>query len=422
MHCEKFGDVVRYRIGTEVYHVLSGPEAIRYALNTHKDNFTKNTRSTKEIRLIVQNSILTNSNEAWYRSRRLMQPAFKKAAIQDYSPILFNTTDVMMQEWDSSIADNPVIDIHHAMTQLTYQIVLRSLMGSDIDSSDSDMEEALKEALVYVYKRIEALVRIPTFVPTPARKRFLQSIAIFDRVVERILKQRRQDSTTEYHDLLNVLLQASQEHQEDGFTDNELRNEILTLLLAGHETTANALSWCFYLLSRNPTIQNQLAESIQTVDTSHPDFANQSDQMEYVLQVFNETMRLYPPVWAFDRLIENDDEITGYRLKKHSELIICPYTLHRNPAYWNAPDVFNPDRFSTLESKNREDYCFIPFGKGPRMCIGMNFAIHEALIILTKLIKRYRFNAIDQEPIEATPGVTLRPAKPILVKLTPRNL
>jgi cytochrome P450 len=323
-------------------------------------------------------------------------------------------SEAMLDKW----RDGETRNIADDMMKLTLYIVAKTLFDSDVSDDSNEVAEALEVLLRSVIEQSQKIIRLPDWIPTPARQRKQWSIETLHHITMQIIRERRA-SAEDKGDLLSMLLLATNEDGE-GMTDEQVRDEALTIFLAGHETTANAMTWTFYLLSQHPHIEERLyAEVSQVLNGRKPTLADVA-QLPYTEQVIKESMRLYPPAWSFARSIVEDFEVRGYTLPKRSTVIILPYVIHRDARWFPNPDQFDPERFSSANEANFPRYAYLPFGGGPRICIGNSFAMMEAKIILASVVQRYHLHLPPNTPVTPEPLVTLRPKNGMRMRLQAR--
>jgi cytochrome P450 len=278
----------------------------------------------------------------------------------------------------------------------------------------------MPELLAYVDRYAETMFRVPLGLPTPANLRFRRARAAVDGLVQRIVDARRRDGTRS-DDLLSMLLDARDAETGEGMSDRQLRDEIMTLVLAGHETTAVALSWTFDLLSRHPAVARRLYAEVDDVLAGRAPAVEDLPNLTYTTWVILESMRLYPPVWEFDRQAVADDVIDGYPVPAGSMVGVCPFALHRDPRHWVNPEGFEPERFAPERVASRSKYVYLPFGAGPRLCIGNAFAMMEMQLVIAMVAQRFRLDLVPGHPTECDPVVTLRPRGGVRVTPVPRT-
>lgn len=401
----RYGDVVRYKLATIPIFLIAHPEGIKQVLQENHANYLKS-QDYVLLKRLLGNGLVTSEGDLWLRQRRLIQPAFHRERVSGFSSIMTESTLEMLERWDSFAANGQQFDVFEEMARLTLKIVGRSLLGIDL----TDQADAIGHALTVANERFAHfdLAMLLTFLPTRRNLGFRRAIRTLHQLVDQIVTQRRRENQ-ERGDLLSMLIAARDEESGEGMADRQLRDEVLTLILAGHETTANALSWTWYLLSQNPTVREKLENELREVLGGRPPALGDLRALNYTGMVLDESMRLYPPVWGIGRSPINDDEVCGYRIPKKSMVLLSQYITHRHPQFWEEPDKFDPERFSLERSKGRPRYAFFPFAGGPRQCIGNIFALNEANLVLATVAQRFRIRLVPTHPVELQPLVTLRP-------------
>jgi cytochrome P450 len=370
------------------------------------------------LRRLLGNGLLTSDGAFWHRQRRLMAPMFHRQRVAGFCNLMVESTLEMLASWEVLAHSGEPCDIAAEMARLTLAIVARALFSADV----SDDAEAISAALTEVNRQLGEFSVLDMFwmIPTPRKRRFRAAVAALDRVVNRIIDQRRRASHRA-EDLLSMLLEAVDEETNKGMTPRQIRDEVLTLLLAGHETTANALAWTWYLLSQNPAAEQKLQREIADVLGERAPNALDLPRLPYTRMVIEESMRLYPPAWAISRNAIDEDEIGGYRVPRKTNVIICSFVTHRHPAFWDEPERFDPERFSQPRSEARPNFAYLPFGGGPRICIGNGFAMSEAQLVVATVAQRYRLRLAPGHPVELHPLVTLRPRHGMRMTLLPAS-
>ena len=335
-----YGDVVRCRLGPQVVHLLNHPDHVEQVLQKRSANYDKHTRSSAAIRAVTGDSLLTCNGETWKRQRRMDQPAFHHRQIAGFAEQMTAATEAMLRSWQG----RPELDISSEMARLTYSIVGQTLFSFDTGEDAATVEKAMRVILPHVFGRLGNLINWPDWFPTPANRRFHRSLAEVDEVVYRIIDQHRQAQADGIPDadLLSMLMRDPRRETGAGLDDSQLRNETITFLLAGHETTANALTWTFYLLSRHPEVEQRLLEELAEVLGGRTPTLGDVPKLTYTKTVIQESMRLYPPIWIIERRVIEEDVIGGYTLPAGSAVVISPYALHRHPAFWERPEEFDP--------------------------------------------------------------------------------
>jgi cytochrome P450 len=414
---QKFGDVIRIQFGPIVYHLLNDADAIKHVLVDNAKNYVKGW-TYGVFKPLLGEGLLTSDGELWRRQRRLMQPAFHRDCLDGFATTMVNDASLLLQRWEA-LAPDSVVDIHSEFVRLAFRIVGRTLLGLDLETSGQEVAKEMRRALHLIDARATSIIRFPMFVPTPTNWRLKRVCQALDQVIDRILEEHRNHSTDQAGDLLSMLMAAVDESGQS-MDRQQLRDELMTLVLAGTETTANLLTWTVLLLNQNPSAEVRVQEEIDRVlHGRSPTGANWTD-LTYVQHVLEESMRLYPPAWKYERQALSEDSILGYCIPARSIVGITPHALHRNPKYWPEPDRFDPDRFLPDRVAPRPRYAYLPFGGGPRVCIGKGFAMMEAQIVLSMVMQRYRLEALAPESVEISPAITLHPRHGLKVRLLKR--
>jgi cytochrome P450 len=409
----EYGDVVGLRFMGQNLYLLSDPDLIEYVLVEHNRNFTK-TSILKRNRRLLGDGLLTSEGEFWRRQRRLAQPAFHRKRVAAYGEVMVAFAERSLEAW----CDGQTIDVHEEMMHLTLEIVAKCLFDADVGSRATDVGQAMKAAMKD-FSSQRRLVRIPRGVPTPHNVRFEMAARRLDEIVRTIIEDRRK-SGEDRGDLLSMLVVAE---DEDGqrMTDKQLRDEVMTLFLAGHETTANALSWTFWLLSLTPHAETKLAEELERVLGGRPPTISDLPNLPCVERVVKESMRLYPPAWVVGREAIAECEVGGYRMAAGTTALMSQWVMHRDPRYHESPERFDPDRWTAEYAKALPRFAYFPFGGGPRQCIGASFAMTEACLILATLAQRFRMDLAPGQRVEPHASITLRPKEGIRMSLVERS-
>ncbi|MBE3558192.1 MAG: cytochrome P450 [Ktedonobacteraceae bacterium] len=413
----QYGDVVHLSLIFGTFYLINHPDGVKHVLQENNRNYDKNVFDYNILRQLLGRGLLTDDGESWLRQRRLMQPAFHRQRIAAFGTLMSDATVDMLERWSARAKADEPLDIAQEMVRLTLKIVGQALFDLDLSAETDTVGQAFltvnRHLSEYLYQPF-----VPLGVPTPRNRRFWAASRELNQVVDEIIQQRRLRNE-DTGDLLSMLLLARDEETGQGMDDRQLRDEVLTLLLAGHETTSNALSWTWYLLSQHPGVEQRLREELDRVLAGRLPTVNDLPELPYSRMVIEEAMRLYPPAWAFSRNVLKGDEIGGYRIPRGSIVLLCPYTTHRHPAFWHEPERFDPERFAAGQVANRPRYAYFPFGGGPRQCIGNNFALIEAQIILTTVLQRYSLHLAPHAVVQPEPLITLRPRYGLPMTLHP---
>lgn len=396
----QYGDVVRLRFPVLTFYLVSHPDAIEEIPVTQHRDVVKGPSYRSLLRSFLGNGLLTSEGELWRRQRRLVQPAFHHDRIASYVEAMAAYADRMVRTW----RNGETRDLHTDPRRLTLQIVTKVLFGAEIERETSDVGRALGVVTERALRFISAPIPLPLGIPTPANVRYHRAVRRLDQIVYGIIRARRAGGGGD--DLLSMLLRAQ---DEDGsrMTDRQLRDEVITLFLAGHETTALALAWTFYLLSEDPDADAALAaEAGEVLGDRAPAMAD-LPRLRYTQQAVGEAMRLFPPVWGIKREARQDLTVGGYRLRRGTQILISQYAVHRDPRWYADPERFRPERWASGMEQQRPRYADFPFGGGPRLCIGHEFAMTEAVLVLASIARRFRLRVAPGHPVPL-PSITLQ--------------
>lgn len=430
----EFGDLVYFRIGRIGYALVNDPGAIRCVMLENQEDFPKGP-GYERLRALIGDGMLTSDGEVWSRQRRLAAPAFHQQTIATAFYAVVRLTEQMFAEWDGRLAGSPHLDLAVEMNRVALNIAGQVLLGSDPGSRAEDIREALRDALKFLdqgglgwLRLIDMLspggdrnlaFAIERNLPTRANRRFHASLETLRGAVEQIIERRRQ-AGRHGTDLLGALMLSHEDDDRTRIADMALRDQVMTMLLAGHETTATAMTWAWLMLSRHPGIAARVCEEIDDVLGDRTPSFEDLARLTYTHRVFEEVVRCYPPFWRLTRQARRDVQLMGYDIPRGTVIIISPYVVHRNTRFWNEPDTFDPERFAGDAARMRPKFSYIPFGAGPRACIAASFAFMEALTIIAMTARRYRFRLLDTTPPEPEAIITLRPRHGLAVEVTPR--
>jgi enediyne biosynthesis protein E7 len=411
---ERYGDVVSVPTLVGPFTLIFHPDGVRHVLQENHRNYNKDVPDYHVLSLVLGNGLLTNDGGSWLKQRRLIQPAFHRERVAAFGTLMTETTLRWTQRWEmgSCIETNQPLALTQEMSSLTLSIVGQALFGADLSAEN----ESVGRALTTVNHLIAKAFYLPWILSLPTRERRRLHVArsALYTVVEEIIRERRRHHER-HRDLLELLLEAHDEETGEGMSNQQVRDEVLTLLLAGHETTANALSWTFFLLAQHPHIEAKLQEENQRVLNGRPALIEDLPQLPYTRMVLEEAMRLYPPAWGLGRRALGDDEIGGYAIPKGAYVLVFPYVTHRHPAFWERPGEFDPERFSAPLAAGRHRFAYFPFGGGPHLCLGNQFALYEAQLILATILSRDQLRLLPGTVVTPEPLVTLRPRGDLLM-------
>jgi cytochrome P450 len=409
-YCEmqrRYGDVFRWDVGSFAVHLFSHPDHVKHVLHDNHKNYPRS-MFYNLVRLVTGEGLVVSEGEFWRRQRRLAQPAFHRQRIAVAAKLMTKETARMLDRWQQYADSGQPVDISQEMMRLTLCIVSQALFSHDISGDTDDVGRSVTEAMEYINYRINHILAPPLFVPTPRNLRFKRAVRRSDRLIYETIEERR-GKEREYDDLLSMLMSAVDEETGERMSDQQLRDELATFLGAGHETTAVALAWTWYLLSRHPQAAERLREEVAEVLGDRTPTFDDVPQLHYTRMVLEESMRLYPPVWAVSRGVTEEDVVGGYRIPAKSLVLLSSYVTHRHPDFWSNPEGFDPERFLPARSEHRPRFAYFPFLGGPRVCIGMEFAMVEAQLVLAMTMQRYRLHLVPGQLCIPDPIFTLRP-------------
>lgn len=415
----KRGDIVRFR-GLWTSYLLTDPVHIEHVLQTNNRNYHKG-RVYKELIPSTGEGLFVTDGEVWRRQRRLAQPAFHRDRIASFAKIMTASTEEMLERWRNSAETGTPVDVGAEMLQLTLGIVGKALFSRDLGYGADVVNRAFDVIREHTMRRLTSFFKLPQSFPTPRNRRFREAVATADQLVYEIIAERRNENGTR-DDLLSMLMAARDEETGEAMSDKELRDQALTIIGAGYETTTQALSWTWYLLAKHPQVEERLHDELESVLGRRTPVLEDLPSLQYTLMIFQEAMRLYPPAWMLSRTAVEDDEIGGRHIPAKAEILLLLYATHRHPKYWDSPDEFDPENFSPEKTAARPRYAYFPFGGGPRQCIGNSFALMEAQLIIATVAQKYRLTLSAGQTVESEPSVTLRPRGGIKMTLLERGI
>jgi cytochrome P450 len=414
---DEYGDVVRLRsFPTFFWHLVSHPSGVEQVLQTNQQNYQKGRLFNKPVGLLTGNGLVTSEGEFWRRQRRLVQPAFHRQVVSSYARAATSAAEDMLKRWDAYAKSGEHFDVAEEMTHLTLRIAGRALFNVDLGERSSEFGGALRVVLEHINFRMLNAFALPEFIPTSRNKRFNKAKRFLDDVVYGIIAASRKQST-DTGDLLSMLMMAKDEETGEGMTDEQLRDEVMTLLVGGHETGAAALAWTWYLLAKHPEEAGRLRAELDEVLKGRTPTFEDLHNLPYTKMVFDEVLRLYPPAWGQIREAIDEDEISGFRIPAKSIVVVSQYVTHRHPDFWDEPDRFMPERFLPGNMASRPRFAYYPFGGGARKCVGNSFALMEAQLVIATVARRYIPRLEPGRRVEMDPTFTLRPLNGLRVTL-----
>lgn len=410
MH-QEYGDVVRWKLpGGWMYH-LADPDHIEHVLVQNNQNYVKGEAFQETLGPVTGNGILNSEGEFWRRQRHLIEPSFHPERISTYAEMMVDSTERATARW----RDGEIRDVHSEMTALTLDIVGRALFGVDLREKSETVGEALETVMAGAEFSLTDL--LPEEIPTPGRRKFEGAVETLDRVVASIIAERKRNPTED--DVVSMLL-AARDEEGEGMTDQQVRDEVMTLLLAGHETTALALTFTFFLLAQNGDVERKLvAELDRELGGDRPTMMDLGD-LAYLERVVKESMRLYPPVPGIVREPVEDDRVGDYRIPAGVTVSMSQHVVHRDPRWYDDPMAFRPERWTDQFKQDLPRLAYFPFAAGPRRCIGDRFALLEARLVLATILQEYHLELVSSPALDLRPSITARPKNPVEMKIHER--
>jgi cytochrome P450 len=416
-----YGDVVRFVVGPPglraAFYAVFHPDAVRRVLATEADSYRKDNRFYEEVRWALGDGLLNSQDERWLRQRRFIQPLFTRRRIAGYAHSMADEALDLVSRWQPHASAGEPVDVHAEMSRLTLRVVGRLLFGADVERAVPVVAYAFPVLGEYSRRRAFAPMRLPRGLPTPANRRARAAQRDVYAVCDELIARRR-TAPGRGDDLLSLLVDA----RDDGerLDDAEIRDQVLIFLLAGHDTTAIALTFALHLLGHNRDAQRRLRDEVDGVLGDRTPTAEDFEALAYTTMVLKEAMRLYPPAWGLGRRAAGGDCIDGRDIPPGSDVVVSAWVTHRHPAFWDHPDRFDPERFSPEREAGRHRHAYFPFGAGPRACIGQYFSMLEAVMALAVIVQHYEL-ASTTEHVPLAPRITLHPAAPVPCILTPRR-
>ena len=409
----EYGDVAGLRVLNFKTVFINHPSLIEEVLVTNARKYSKG-RVLRANRHVFGEGLLTSEGDFWLRQRRLAQPAFHRARVASYAATMVDYTERMVQGWRGGEER----DAHQEMMRLTLEIVAKTLFDADVERDAQEVGKSL-ELLLEIGANFRRTIFVPHWLPTPTNLRVRREVKQIEKILYRIIAERRA-SGRDAGDLLSMLLSAQ---DEDGsrMTDRQLRDETITLFLAGHETTASTLSWTWWLLARHPAVEAKLHAELDAVLGDRAPTLDDLPKLRYTGHLITESLRLYPAAWGMARLVVEDHEIAGYAVTKGMGVAMAQWVVHRDPRWYDAPEEFRPERWEDDLLKRLQRFAYFPFGGGPRQCIGNAFALMEAALILATIARKFRLLLVANHPVVPLASITLRPRHGVRVTLESRQ-
>jgi cytochrome P450 len=417
----EYGHAVRYPVGPFRFHLFTDPDAVQHVLVGNHGNYAKDTFQYRLLSRITGDGLLTMDGPEWLARRRLAQPSFHRARVSEFAPTFTRYAGELVERWEEPCRTGTPIDVAGAMMHVALQAVVKTLFGAEVGDRAGPLWRAALDVLHHIMFQARTLGIVPPWLPTSGNRRFRRALAVLDEAIYGTIHDRRREgaaASSTRTDLLQRLIDAESEEGGLALTDRQLRDEMMTLLIAGHETVASALTWTWHLLAITPDADTALYTEVRDVVGDRVPVGDDLPRLVYTRAAFEEAMRLYPPAWVITRRALVDDEIQGHSVPRGALVVLSPYVTQRHPDSWERPERFEPARFLPGADSDRHRYAYFPFGGGPHLCIGNHFALVEATLMIATIARRYRLEPVPGHGVEVDPGVTLQPkgGLPMLVR------
>ncbi len=421
---QEIGDVVRYPVGLFDIYCLAHPDDVQQVLQADHKNWIHPPFLNRKLGEIVGHGLTTIEGEQWRKIRRLSQQAFHRQVLQDYVDLFTDTTAEMLGTWERLVKSGEYVDMRLELVNITLNNLARALFGADWSAHVHEMEPAVTIANMHADRRLLTAIDLPLWMPFPKYREFLKAREKINEIIYGTIRERRAaPDSAEASDLTSLLIRAVDEETGEKMTDEEVRDQVMTFMMAGHETVSAGMSWVWYLLSVNPQATERIVEEIDTVLGDRTPGVDDLPKLTFIQQVIDETLRLYPPLFVQPRTPLEDRQFRGYTIpaKGSPFVALCPYVTHRHRDFWDNPEGFDPDRFTPEKIKERHRYAYFPFGGGPRKCIGDQFALVQMKIMVAMTLQRYRLDLAPGFPVQPQPAISLRPRHGLLMSVRARE-
>ncbi|QOY36510.1 cytochrome P450 [Anaerobacillus isosaccharinicus] len=403
---EEYGDFVQFRLGPfQKIYLINDSDLIKEVLVTKQNSFVKS-KDIQTLKTVVGDGLLTSEKNLHKRQRKLIQPSFKRSHITNYGEDMISTTQNYISNW----REGEEKLISKDMMNITLGIISKTMFNMNFEEGAESIGEPMEDVMKLGVNRMRSIVKLPLWFPTKKNRKLKKAIQALDEVLYEIINYRKQELEKHHEDLLGVLMSAKNEDDGLGMSDKQLKDELMTIFLAGHETTANALTWTFYLLAQHPEVEKKLHRELDSVIRSGLPTPAHFTELSYTQNIVREALRLYPPAYIIGRQVDKDVQIGKYHLKKGEMVVMSQYVTHRSKRYFEKPNSFIPERFEDDFMKILPSYAYFPFGGGPRVCIGNHFALMETVLVTACIAQRYKLTlAKSHHDVKPQPLITLRP-------------
>lgn len=402
---EKYGDAVRMAIGPKTLYFFNHPEHAKHVLADNSANYRKGIGYV-EARRALGDGLLTSDGALWREQRRTIQPVFQHKRIAAQADVIVAEASALVARLRSQAGQGPT-DLFAELTRFTLNVLGRTLLDADLSAFDSvgHSFEAVQDQAMF---EMESMGMVPMWLPLARQRRFRRARQDLYTIVDQLVVDRLADPHGPGDDVLSQLIESTRRESDPQVSRRRLRDELITLLLAGHETTASTVGWALYLIDQHPEVATRLHAEALEILSDRPPVNDDLHKLRYTAMVLHESMRLYPPVWMLTRRATDADEIGGYHVPAGADVLICPFTLHRHPDFWDAPERFDPDRFDPDRPANRPRYAYLPFGAGPRFCVGSHLGLMEATFVVAMIARELRLSLAPGHDVVAEPMLSLR--------------
>lgn len=401
----EYGGIAQFKLLNKSYLLVTDPGYVKYILQDNYKNYVRG-RSVETGRVLLGNGLPLIDGDFWLRERRMLQPAFHRERLGKLTDRLTDIIQTHVDHWAEKAQQSQTLDVDDEMMRLTLTMIIKSMFNADIDDKVQPLSRAFNVASKFMLWRSQQMWQLPLSVPLPRHVEYNRALEVLNDTIYPLIADARKHPKD---DLLGMMLEMRDAESGEGLSDQQARDEVVTIFFAGHETTAATLSWAFYLLSQHPEIEERVRAEINNVLKGRPPVFADLPKLVYLQQVIHEVLRLYPAAYLFAREALVDDVLDGYLIPANTLIFISPFVGHRDPSHWPDPERFDPERFTPEQIASRPRHVYYPFGEGPHVCIGNNFALMEMQLILCMTLQRFRLRLVPGHPIALKPEATLRP-------------
>ncbi|WP_434389705.1 cytochrome P450 [Melittangium boletus] len=416
---ERYGDVVRWPMPHDTVHVVYHPDGVKHLLQDNYRNYIKGP-AYLAMKPFIGEGLLLAEGDNWLRLRRLTQPPFHRHNLSRFVDTMVHFASTTFDRWEEVNRQGGTLDAEKEMMELTLVIVGATLLSAHLSDSASHIGHSVSDMLEVIERRVNSVLPVPLAIPTPNNRRFLRAKKTLDAVVAEVLERKHRLGPEKENDMLSMLMQVRDQDTGEGMSDSLLHDSVMTMIIAGHETSANTLAWAWYRLSRHPDVEQRVFEELEQVLGGRPPTLEDMPKLKYLQRVLEEILRLYPAAWMLARRALEEDVISGFHIPKGSLIYFSPYMVHRHPDFWPDPERFDPDRFLPENQEGRTRFSYFPFGGGPRQCIGYQFAMMEIMLILAVGLQRFRPRLAEDHQVGIRLVITMRPLNGVKLRLEPR--